>query len=154
LIFKSPIPNQQSQIPEGGVTFFFSPSSKQITNLKNENKMNQLVEILVPFGGMALAFGIVYFVVTTKHKERMRLIENGANPELFYNKEQKRGQAIKFGALLIGVGLGLVLANILKNAEIMSGGVATPAMVLIFGGAGLLIGNYFVDKAEKEKHNP
>lgn len=116
--------------------------------------MEELVAILVPLGGMALAFGIVYFVVTTKHKERMRLIESGADPELFYNKDQKRGSAIRFGALLIGVGLGIVLANILKNANILEGGMAMPAMVLICGGAGLLIGNYFVNKAEKENPKP
>jgi hypothetical protein len=115
--------------------------------------MDHLVEILVPLGGMALAFGIVYFTVTTKHKERLRLIESGADPTLFYNKEQKRGQALKFGALLLGIGIGIVLGNLLAKANVLDTDVAYPAMILICGGAALLIGNHFVNKGEKEKQN-
>ena len=118
--------------------------------------MDQLVEILVPFGGMALAFGIVYFTVTTNHKERMKLIENGADPQLFYSKNRRKGSAIKFGCLLIGVGLGVFIGNIMGNADLLATEVAVPSLILIFGGSGLLIGNHFANKMqdEEEKKNP
>ncbi len=113
--------------------------------------MEELVAILVPLGGMALVFGIVYFGVTTRHRERMRLIESGADPALFYNKKQRMGTALKFGALLIGIGIGVVLGNVLDNTGILDEDVAYPAMVLIFGGAGLITGNYYAKKIEDKE---
>ena len=112
--------------------------------------MDHLVEILVPFGGMSLVFGIVYFAITTNHKERIRLIESGADPELFYSRGRKKGSAIKFGALLIGVGLGVLLGNILGNLGLLESKVAVPSLVLIFGGTGLLIGNHFAGKMQDD----
>lgn len=113
--------------------------------------MYQVVEILVPLGGMALTFGIVYFAITTNHKERIRLIESGADPELFYSRGRKKGSAIKFGALLIGVGLGILFGNILGNLGLLESKVAVPALILIFGGAGLLIGNHFASKMQDDE---
>jgi len=115
--------------------------------------MHDLVAILVPLGGMALTFGIIYFVVTTRHRERMRLIESGADPKLFYDKKQRMGAALKFGALLIGIGVGVVLGNLLDNAAVLDEDVAYPAMVLIFGGTGLIVGNHFAKKME-DKDEP
>lgn len=112
--------------------------------------MEFLVAILVPLGGMALTFGIVYYVVNANHKERMRLIESGADPELFYSKKRKRGQAIKFAALLIGVGIGIVLGDAFANMNLLSDDVAYPALVLICGGVGLLLGNHYATKLDKE----
>ena len=112
--------------------------------------MDHLVEILVPLGGMALTFGIVYFAITTNHKERLRLIESGADPQLFYSRGNRKGRAVRFGCLLIGVGLGALLGNILGNADLLATKVAVPSLILIFGGTGLLIGNYFANKMQDE----
>ena len=114
--------------------------------------MFQIVELFVPLGGMALTFGIVYFAITTAHKERMRLIESGADPELFYNKSRKRGGALKLGALLMGVGLGVLLGNMFATAGMLSDDAAIPSMILLCGGAGLLLGNYFANK-EQDKND-
>jgi hypothetical protein len=110
--------------------------------------MGELVAILVPLGGMALTFGIIYFVVITRHRERMRLIESGADPALFYNKKQRMGLAIKIGAFLIGIGFGIVAANIQANFGVLDKDVAYPTMILIFGGAGLIAGNHYAKKLE------
>lgn len=112
--------------------------------------MLHLVELLVPLGGMALTFGIVYFAITTSHKERMRLIESGADPELFYNKSRRKGGAIKVGALLMGVGLGVLLGNMFVTAGLLTEDAALPSMILLCGGAGLLLGNYFANKAQEQ----
>ena len=39
--------------------------------------------ILVPLGLFAMIFGIVYLLVTSRNRERMALIERGADPTLF-----------------------------------------------------------------------
>ena len=112
--------------------------------------MNHLEDILVPLGVFALTFGIVYFAITTKHRERMRMIENGVDPSLFYDKKGRKGLAVKFASLLIGIGVGVVMGNVLDNLNLLDSEVAYPAMVLIFGGVGLLLGNHFANKMNEE----
>lgn len=110
-----------------------------------------LTEILVPLSFFALTFGIVYFAVTTRHKERMKMIESGVDPSLFYNNNGKKGMAIKAGGLLVGIGLGLFLGSVI--AEALDNDIAIPGMILICGGTGLLIANYFAGKKEAEEDN-
>ena len=52
--------------------------------------------ILVPLGSFALTFGIIYFVLTTRHKERIKLIESGADPE-FVQTEKPEGTGHQMG---------------------------------------------------------
>ncbi|GAB5556651.1 MAG: hypothetical protein SchgKO_08640 [Schleiferiaceae bacterium] len=103
-----------------------------------------MVEILIPIAGMALVFGIVYFGVTTKHKEKMEMIERGVDPQVL---ESPRGYgALKFGPLLIGLGLGFFLYKILPfDGEMMRNG-----LLLIFGGIGLVIGHTLARKQMDE----
>ena len=110
-----------------------------------------LVEILVPISGMALTFGVVYFFFITRHKERIKLIESGADASLFQTKS-KAGLAIKFAMLLIGVGIGIFIGNVLAQFTVISEDVAIPSMIMIFAGAGLLLGNKIArDQEEKEE---
>ncbi len=116
--------------------------------------MNNLEDILIPLAFFALTFGIVYFAVTTRHRERMKMIENGIDPSLFYNKGNKKGMAIKAGGLLVGIGLGLFLGSLLGEA--LNNEIAIPGMILICGGSGLLIANHFANKngGEENSENP
>ncbi|MCT4625138.1 MAG: hypothetical protein N4A46_16050 [Schleiferiaceae bacterium] len=110
------------------------------------------VEILIPFAGMALTFGVFYFFITSRHKERMKLIESGADPSLFYNSAGKRNSAIKFGMLLIGVGVGVFMGNLLESVTPLDEDVTYPSMIMIFAGLGLLAGNKIaMDMENKEK---
>ena len=108
-------------------------------------------EVIIPLAAFAMAFGIAYFGMTTKHKERMKLIENGADPELFKSKPNK-GIAIKWGFLLIGIGLGLVLGYLIGETTIINTEVAIPSMILLFGGTFLLIGNKQASKLDKDSN--
>ncbi len=114
-----------------------------------------LVEIVVPIAIFALTFGIVYVFVSTRHKERMKLIESGADPALFQSKS-KTGIAIKFGLLMIGVGIGIFIGNVLAQFTAISEDVAIPSMILIFAGSGLLLGNKIAreqEEKEEQKRN-
>ena len=100
-----------------------------------------MVEILVPLGFFATIFGIVYIAVTAKNKERMALIEKGQDASIFKTDDKLHGRynALKFGLLAIGVGIGLVIGNILDYTNVMDDEVAYFAMILLFGGFSLLL---------------
>ncbi|HEY6955872.1 MAG TPA: DUF6249 domain-containing protein [Flavisolibacter sp.] len=69
-------------------------------------------EVLVPItlfaGGFAMVFGIVYL----KTKENLAMVEKGMNPKQQYNRPAPF-KSLKLGLLLLGAGLGLLLAFII-----------------------------------------
>lgn len=64
-----------------------------------------LIPILVPLGGCALIFGLVYL----KSRENMAMIEKDMNPKQFANRPAPY-RNLKTGLLLLGAGIGLMLA--------------------------------------------
>ena len=112
-----------------------------------------MVEILVPIALFASIFGIVWVAVSARNKERLALIEKGLDSSIFKQLGQThwRYGALKFGLLAIGVGIGLVIANILDVNRIMDEEVAYFAMIFIFGGLGLLSYYKLMGKIKPEK---
>ncbi len=109
-----------------------------------------LVGILVPLGCFAMVFGIVYLIVTSRNRERMALIERGADPALFETrKKASSGGVMKFGLFLFGIGLGIVVAYFLASGG-MEEGAAYPSMMLVFGGLALIAANLWQRKQDKE----
>jgi hypothetical protein len=101
--------------------------------------MEFVVGIIVPLAAFAMIFGIFYIIVTAQNRERMALIEKGADPKLFQSeKVSSKGTILKWGLFLAGIGLGIFFAALLAEAG-MNEGAAYPAMICIFGGAGLLL---------------
>lgn len=98
------------------------------------------VEILVPLAFFALIFGAIYVHLTTRNKERLALIEKGANPELFKLKnDPNQGYSnFKSGLFLIGIGIGIIAGYFLENAG-MQEEPAYFSMIFLFGGIGLVI---------------
>ena len=95
----------------------------------------------------AVLFGIMYVYYTTRNRERMALIEKNADPSIL--KPGSNGSfklfAIKFGMLLMGIGLGILSGSILNTTTVLGEEVAFFSMVFLFGGAGLFT-SYFVGK--------
>lgn len=113
--------------------------------------------MLVPiFGiifGNALAFGVIYIVVSTRNKERMALIERGATAEeIFTARRISKFSALKNGLFLIGVALGLIFAAILSYATELNPVALYFAFAFFFGGLGLLI--FYVIYSKHERNNP
>ena len=113
------------------------------------------VEIVVPVALFATIFGIVWIGVSARNKERLALIEKGMDASIFKIESQGhwRYGALKFGLLAIGIGIGLVVANILDVNGIMDEEVAYFAMVFIFGGLGLLSYYKLMGKLKPEKED-
>jgi hypothetical protein len=103
-----------------------------------------LVAILVPIAGMAMIFGIVYLF----KKENLAMIEKGMNPKVYRPAPYT---SLKYGLLLMGSGMGLLLAYLIDVASPAIDGDENPAiyfaLIAIFGGLGLVL-SYRIEKKE------
>lgn len=108
----------------------------------------QSVEILVPLGFFAMVLAIVYLGI--RKKERMALIEKGADASTFV-KKSSGNSSLKWGLLLVGVALGMLIGNWLAETSSFQGEeeVAYFSMVFLFGGIALVV-NYFLNKRERD----
>jgi len=114
------------------------------------------METLIAFiAFFAMIFGLVYIHYTTRNKERMALIEKGADASLFNTgKEGKISISwgkftLKAGMFLTGIGLGIIAGAILESASAFPSEVAGYfSMILIFGGLALVL-FYLIDRKGK-----
>jgi len=105
-------------------------------------------EVLIPLtifaGGFALIFGIVYM----KTRENLAMLEKGFNPKEHSNRPAPF-KSLKLGLLLIGAGLGLLIAYILDlNMRDGNHNEHPPlyfALIAIGGGLGLIV-SYAIEK--------
>ena len=110
-----------------------------------------LTGILVPLGAFAMVFGIVYVAVSSRNRERMALIERGADPMLFEAKKKVNNNGtMKVGLFFLGIGLGVVVAYLVSSGGGMDEGAAYPSMIFIFGGLALIVSHLWERKQEKE----
>jgi hypothetical protein len=95
----------------------------------------------------AVLFGTLYVYYTTRNRERMALIEKNADPSIL--KSESNGSfrlfPIKFGMMLMGIGLGILFGSILHATTVLEEEVAFFSMIFLFGGAGLFA-SYFIGK--------
>jgi hypothetical protein len=116
----------------------------------------KVMEVLVAFIALfATVFGIYYVHITTRNKERMALIDKGADASLF--NTGKDGQrsfynwnkvTLKIGMFLMGIALGIIAGAILSFAGVLEEGANYPAMIFFFGGLSLVL-FYVVDRKSK-----
>lgn len=95
----------------------------------------------------AVVFGVLYVYYTTRNRERMALIEKNADPAIL--KSSCNGSfklfPIKFGMLLVGIGLGILVGSIIESTTILKDEVAYFSMIFLFGGTGLFA-SYFIGR--------
>ncbi len=111
--------------------------------------------ILVPLIVFSTIFGIVYVFLTTRNKERLSLIEKGADASLFSTnrKFNWKNFMLSSGMLLVGIGVGIMFGALLSKSIPLEEGVAYPMSIFTFAGFSLII-YYFVarkmDKMDKQ----
>lgn len=106
-------------------------------------------EVFIPIVMFLTIFGIVYLTVSARHKERMALIDKGLDASILKAENKGRFGALKFGLLLIGAALGLLVGSLLENYTRMEEPVAYFSMLFLFGGLGLTL-FYFIVKNKAE----
>ncbi|MDH7444440.1 DUF6249 domain-containing protein [Aquimarina sp. 2201CG14-23] len=105
-----------------------------------------LIDALIPLSIFACIFGIFYLFVTARNKERMALIDKGADASIFYSSKEKRVTPVwkvfilNFSLLLMGIGLGIFIAGILHYSLGIEEEIAFPGTIFLMAGAGLFTG--------------
>jgi hypothetical protein len=116
-------------------------------------KKIRIMEAAITFIALfATAFGIMYVYYTSRTKERMALIEKGADASLF--NTGKAGTkfnfnwgklTLKFGMLFMGIATGIIAGAILDSANIMREEPGYMSMIFFFGGLSLVL-FYVIDR--------
>lgn len=104
------------------------------------------MEILIVGIIFGSIFGVFYLYFTTRNKERLALIEKGADASMFkIGREPVKKESfgsifnvLKIGLFLIGAGLGVAVGFFMGTLG-MAEGAAYPSMILMFAGLGLVI---------------
>ncbi|AXT63297.1 hypothetical protein D1816_24135 [Aquimarina sp. AD10] len=100
-------------------------------------------------------FGIFYLFISARNKERMALIEKGADASIFYSSKEKRVTPIwkvlilNFSLLLMGIGIGIFIAGILHVSVGVEEDIAYPGTIFLMAGVGLFTGFNMTKKLDK-----
>jgi hypothetical protein len=113
-------------------------------------------EVLVFISLFLVVFGISYLYFMTRNKERLALIEKGAEASIFV-QGKRQGAApfwkvflLNLALLLMGIGLAIFLASFLANGLGLDEEVAYPGTIFLMAGLGLFVGFTLTKKLEKE----
>ena len=97
---------------------------------------------IIPIGGLLCIFGIFYIYFTTRHRERIALIDKGLDasvltPDVQSIADMRRRILLNLAFCLIGIGLGIACGIILYQLTGID--AVYPACVFTFAGIGLLV---------------
>jgi hypothetical protein len=117
------------------------------------------MEVAITFIALfATILAAIYIYYTTRSKERLALIEKGADASLF-NTGASAGAlksnrnwglfTIKTGMFLMGIAIGIIAGGILSNLGVMNEGVNYTSMIFFFGGLSL-VASYLIKIKGKE----
>lgn len=112
-------------------------------------------ELLVPLSFFLAIFGIVYLYLSTRNKERLALIEKGADASIFMRGRSQTAPIWKvfilnLALLLMGIGLGTFLASLLDNYTALDEDAIYPATIFFMAGVGLFLGFNMTKNLDKE----
>ena len=112
-------------------------------------------EVIVLITMFSAVFGIAYLYFSTRNKERLALIEKGADASIF-GKGRQHAQPfwkvliLNLALLLMGIGAGVMIGGILGQALGVDWDIAMPGSIFLLAGTGLLIGFFITKKMDQE----
>ena len=119
--------------------------------------MLELTPVLI----LTIIFGSIVAMVYlgVRKKERMALMEKGLDASMFQTSKNKNAQSLKYGILLIGIALGILMGKILASTEAFrfEEEAAYFSMIFLFGGLGLVIYHFMAKRMkadDNDKDNP
>jgi hypothetical protein len=109
----------------------------------------QAGEVIIPLAFFGVVFGIFYLYVSSRNKERLALIDKGADASIF--NIGKRGSSwkvivINFACLIVGIGVGTLIGSIIDEYTNLHEG-AIVGVIFIMAGLGLYVGYTQTSKA-------
>ncbi|MEM9680543.1 MAG: DUF6249 domain-containing protein [Bacteroidota bacterium] len=100
-------------------------------------------------------FAIAYLYYTTRNKERMALIEKGADASIFARGKSHTAPIWKvlilnLALLLMGIGIGVFIASLIDHYSTLDEDAIYPAVIFTMAGAGLFVGYTMTKNIDKE----
>ncbi|SEK94260.1 hypothetical protein SAMN04487910_1533 [Aquimarina amphilecti] len=111
-------------------------------NIKNENKMNDPVAIVV-IALIAAAVFSIFYIIKSKHLERMAKIESGMIDQEF---KDSGNIFLNIGILLCSLATAVFTSYLFSIYTKIPEYVIIPGFLLLFGGIGFLISFYISKK--------
>ncbi len=114
----------------------------------------EIIIVAVVFGAI---FGVFYLYYSTRNKERLALIEKGADASIFVKGKRDHAApfwkiiTLNFALLLMGIGLAIFIASILVHSVGLDEDVAYPGTIFLLAGIGLFTGFSMSKKLEREE---
>jgi len=96
-----------------------------------------------------IIFGIFYLHYSTRNKERLALIEKGADASIFFSAKaaQKKSAVpiwkiliLNMSVLLMGIGAGIFIGSVLEAYTLIDEGVCYTGSIFLMAGLALFIG--------------
>lgn len=111
--------------------------------------------ILIPISLFAAIFGMVYLYLSTRNKERLALIEKGADASIFMRGRSHTAPIWKvlilnLALLLMGIGVGVFIAMLLSEYTTLNEDAVYPAIIFFMAGVALFIGFKMTKDLDKE----
>ncbi len=111
--------------------------------------------ILIPISLFLAIFGIVYLYLSTRNKERLALIEKGADASIFMGNRSNSSSVgrvllLNLALLLMAIGLGVFIASIMIYNLGVDEDVAYPGTIFLMAGIGLFVGFYMTKNLDKK----
>ncbi|MCT4615602.1 MAG: hypothetical protein N4A49_12090 [Marinifilaceae bacterium] len=102
--------------------------------------------------GMISVFGVgpLILYIIYKHREKMALIKNNMHLDDAPEKKSNKFQHLRYGILLIGMAIGLIVGNYLYLKDIFSEEVSYISMIALFLGFAFLVNYFLMDKLNKD----
>ena len=112
-------------------------------------------EILIPISMFLAMFGVVYLYLSTRNKERLALIEKGADATIFMRGKGHTAPIWKvlilnLALLLMGIGLGIIIGGVLSANLNVDSEIAMPGSIFLCAGLGLFLGFNMTKNLDKE----
>ena len=113
----------------------------------------EIIIVALIFGAI---FGVFYLYFSTRNKERLALIEKGADASIFFSNRNRRSAPfwkvliLNLSLILISIGIAVFLASMLVMIGVDEE-VAFPGTIFLMAGIGLFVGFNLTKKLEKEE---
>ena len=113
---------------------------------------SELIIVPIMFGAI---FGVFYLYLSTRNKERLALIEKGADASIFmkgkgYTAPIWKVLILNLSLLLMGIGIGVFIASLLDSYTTLDSDAVYPAVIFFMAGVGLFVGFNMTKNLDKE----
>lgn len=107
---------------------------------------------LTPIFVLLIIFGFIYAIIALniRRKERMALLEKGADPAIFQEPKMEKQTSLRYGLFMIGLAIGILMGNVLEVTTQLGPEASYFSMVFLFGGSALVLSHFLGRNMSKE----